>query len=235
MKSYLTIACLLTSALVATATTTTTFGTLSGATWGGSGIDNNNAEITTITVVDPFTQGDTVTLGLEANPRSTPGILGNNGAGTYFANPGSAAGHPTLANWNIGFFIGSAPNLTLSRYSFTLSYGLEGGSSFTFNPMLIGDNTGAPNSAQNSENLGFGFLSTPIGGFNPNASGTYDFTLSAYLGTTLLGSDSAKVVVGNGVPDGGNTMAMLGFAACGLLALKRLSNRRQLPATASEK
>lgn len=228
MKTSLTIACLLTSGLVAMATSTTTFGTLSGATWGGSGIDNNNAQITTITVSDPFTQGDVITLGLEANPRLTPGILANNGAGTYFAAPGSSAGHPTWANWNMGFYISSSPDNTLSRYSFTLTYGIEGGSSFTFNPMLIGDNTGAPNSAQNSENLGFAFLSIPIGGFDPNASATYDFTLNAYLGETFLGSDSAKVVVGNGVPDGGSTVIMLGFAACGLVVFKRVSNRRQL-------
>lgn len=221
MKTSLTIACLLSSGLVAMATSTTSFGTLSGATWGGSGIDNNNAEITVITVSDPFTQGDTITLGLEANPRLTPGILANDGAGTYFTAPGSSAGHPTWASWNMGFYIGSAPNNTLSRYNFTLTYGLQGGPSFTFDPMTIGDNTGAPNSAQNSENLGFSFLSVPIGGFNPNASGTYNFTLNAYLGTTLLGSDSAKVVVGNGVPDGGSTVAMLGFAACGLLVFKR--------------
>jgi hypothetical protein len=229
MKKYLTIASFFASGLVAMATSTTTFGTLSGATWGGSGIDNNNAEITTIPVADPFTAtGDTITLGLEANPRTVPGTLANNGAGTYFATTGSAAGHPTLANWNMGFFIGSSPNLTLSRYTFTLTYGLEGGSSFTFDPMIIGDNTGAPNSAQNSENLGFGFLSLPIGGFDPNAAGTYDFTLNAYLAGNLLGSDSAKVVVGS-VPDGGSTIAMLGLAACGLFVFKRASNRRQLP------
>jgi len=226
MKSYLTIFCLLSSGVAAMAVSTSTFGTLSGATWGGSGIDNNNAEITTITVADPFTQsGDTITLGLEANPRLQPGILGNDGAGTYFATTGSSAGHPTWANWNMGFYIGSSPDNTLSRYTFTLTYGLEGGSSATFDPMTIGDNTGAPNSAQNSENLGFSFLSLPIGGFNPDAIGTYDFTLTAYLDGRSLGSDSAKVVV-RSVPDGGNTIALLGFAAGGLFVLKRVSNRR---------
>jgi len=224
MKTSLTIACLLASGLVAMATSTTTFGTLSAATWGGSGIDNNNAQITTITV--PATAAASViTLGLEANPRLQPGILANNGAGTYFVAPGAAAGHPTWASWNMGFYIGASPDNTLGQYTFTLTYGLEGGSSATFDPMLIGDNTGAPNSAQNSENLGFSFLSVPIGGFDPNASGTYDFTLSAYLNGNLLGSDSAKVVVGS-VPDGGSTVAMLGFAACGLLVFKRVSNRR---------
>ena len=209
------------------ATSTTTFGTLSGATWGGSGIDNNNAVITTISNPNPLAQGGTVTLGLEANPRLTPGTLANDGVSTYYANPGSSAGHPTWANWNMGFYLGSSPNNTLSQYAFTLTYGMEGGASFTFDPMLILDNTGAPNSAQNSENLGFSFLSVPIGGFDPNASGVYDFTLNAYLGGTLLGSDSAKVVVGRSVPDGGNTMALLGFAACGLLVFKRASNRHQ--------
>jgi len=229
MKTSLTVACLLSSGLMAMATSTTSFGTLAGATWGGSGIDNHNAEITVITVSDPFTQGDTITLGLEANPRLTSGILANDGAGTYYTAPGSFPGHPTWATWNIGFYIGSTPDNTLSRYNFTLTYGLQGGPSFTFDPMTIGDNTGAPNSAQNSENLGFTFLSAPIGGFDPTASGTYNFTLNAYLGTTLLGSDSARVVVGNGVPDGGSTVAMLGFAACGLLIFKRASNRRLLP------
>jgi hypothetical protein len=206
------------------ATSTTTFGTLSAATWGGSGIDNNNAQITTITLPGNAA-ASVITLGLEANPRLQPGILANNGAGTYYAAPGAAAGHPTWASWNMGFYIGASPENTLGQYTFTLSYGLEGGGSFTFDPMLIGDNTGAPNSAQNSENLGFAFLSVPIGGFDPNASGVYDFTLNAYLNGILLGSDSAKVVVGS-VPDGGSTVAMLGLAACGLLVFKRASNRR---------
>ena len=234
MKKYLAIASLFASGLAAMATSTTTFGTLPGATWGGSGIDNNNAVITTINVSDPFTAGDVVTLGLEANPRSTPGVLANDGVSTYFATTGSPAGHPTLSTWNIGFFLGSSPNNTLSRYTFTLTYGLEGGTSFTFDPMTIGDNTGAPNSALNSENLGFGFLSVPIGGFNPNAAGIYDFTLDAYLGQEHLGSDSAKVVV-RSVPDGGSTIAMLGFAACGLFLFKRASNRRQLATSSSAK
>jgi len=234
MKTSLTIACLLTSGLVATATSVTTFGPLSGATWGGSGIDNNNAEITTITLPNPTgAAANVITLGLEANPRLTPGVLANNGAGTYFATPGSSAGHPTWANWNMGFYIGASPDNTLGQYTFTLTYGLEGGSSFTFDPMLILDNTGAPNTAQNSENLGFSFLSIPIGGFDPNAFGTYDFTLNAYAGQILVGSDSAKVVVGNGVPDGGNTLALLGFAACGLVAFKRASNRRQSASSAN--
>jgi hypothetical protein len=227
MKKYLIIASLLSSGLVAMATTTTTFGTLSDATWGGSGIDNNNAVITTITVADPFTQGDTITLGLEANPRSAPGVLANDGVNTYFASPGSPAGKPALALWNIGFYINATPNLVLSRYSFTLTYGLEGGSMVTFNPLSIGDNTGGPNSAQNSENLGFAFLSGPMGGFDPNASGIYDFILTARLGDVVLGSETARVNVGN-VPDGGSTFAMLGFAACGLIAFRYTAKRRQL-------
>jgi hypothetical protein len=219
MKTYLTIASLFASGAVAMATSVSSFGTLSAATWGGSGIDNNNATITTITT--PGTAAASViTLGLEANPRLTPGVLANNGVNTYYTAPGAAAGHPTWASWNMGFFIGAGPNNTLGLYSFTLTYGLEGGASATFDPLLIGDNTGAPNSAQNSENLGFAFLSIPIGGFDPNASGIYDFTLKAYLDGVLLGSDSAKVVVGS-VPDGGSTIAMLGFAACGLFVFKR--------------
>jgi hypothetical protein len=233
MKTYLTIACLFASGAVAMASSVSSFGTLSNATWGGSGIDNNNAEITTITL--PATAAaNVITLGLEANPRLQPGVLGNNGAGIYFVAPGAAAGHPTWASWNMGFFIGSTPDNSLSQYTFTLSYGLEGGGSFTFDPMLISDNKGGPNSAQNSENLGFGFLSVPIGGFDPNASGIYDFTLNAYLNGNLLGSDSAKVAVGN-VPDGGSTVAALGFAACALLIFKRASDRRQLRTVASAK
>src|SRR5256885_17164381 len=104
MKTYLTIASIFASGAVAMATSVTTFGTLSGATWGGSGIDNNNAEITTITL--PANAAATViTLGLEANPRLQPGILANNGAGTYFVAPGAAAGNPTWASWNMGFYI----------------------------------------------------------------------------------------------------------------------------------
>src|SRR3954462_8248317 len=77
--------------------TFTSFGTLATATFGGTGIPNTAVAVTT--VVD---QGNTITLGLTATPRFDDPAVGNNGAGTFTAQPGSDAAHgqPGYALWN---------------------------------------------------------------------------------------------------------------------------------------
>ena len=63
------------------------FGTLSGATFGGSGIPNNAVAISTYT----DDSGNVVTLGLTATPRYSAPAVGNDNAGTFYAMPGSAS------------------------------------------------------------------------------------------------------------------------------------------------
>ncbi len=86
-----------------------TFGTLSGATFGGSGIPNNAVAIT-------FGGDDDhdVTLGLTAHARFFNPTVTNDGAGTFFATPGANYGDPTFtttpsttlgATWNFAFYI----------------------------------------------------------------------------------------------------------------------------------
>jgi len=194
--------------------TTTTFGSLPSATFGGSGIPNGQVEITTISgISDPYVQSgsDTITIGESAHARfATPGNLANNGNGTYFADPGLQSGK---ALWNFDFDVSSSAGF-IARYTFTLTYGLEGGASTTINLLSsFGDSTGGPGSAQNSMNLGFLSQGGPIG-FDPNQLGIYDFTINAYEGDTHLGSDTVHINVGS-VPDGGNTLGLLGTSlAC---------------------
>lgn len=209
------------ASLTARATSvTTTFGPLPSATFGGNGIPNNAVEITTISgIPDGFVPAgsDTVTIGESAHARfATPGDLANNGAGTYFADPGSQSGK---ALWNFDFDVSSSANF-IDRYAFTLTYGLEGGTMTTINILTaFGDNTGGPGSAQNSMNLGFLSEGGPIG-FDPTQTGIYDFTIDAREGEALLGSDTIHVNVGH-VPDGGSTALMLGGACFGLILMRR--------------
>src|SRR5690606_11157788 len=101
----------------------TTFGTLSGATFGGKGIPNDSVTITTI--VDG---GLTITLGLTATPRfSNPAVsttgLDSNNVGIYYAVAGGDIDHgkPNYAKWNVSF---EAQGLT-ANYSISLLYDRE--------------------------------------------------------------------------------------------------------------
>lgn len=210
-------------------TVSSSFGPMAGATFGGSGIPNDAVEMTTISgISDPFVAAgsDTLTIGLSAHARfATPGDLQNNGAGTYDATTGTQLNsHGTpLALWNFDFDINSSAGF-VQRYQYTLTFGLEGGSSTSLNPITtFTDSTGGPGSFQNSENLGFPSLGSLIG-FNPNETGIYDVTIDAYEGATHLGSDTIHINVSS-VPDGGTTCGLLAAGFLGLLLVKRTAKR----------
>ena len=209
-------------------TVSTSFGSLPGATFGGSGIPNDAVEITTISgISDPFVQAgsDTLTIGLSAHARFSAGDLPNNGAGTYFANTGTQLNsHGTpLALWNFDFDISSSAGFA-SRYTYVLTYGLQGGSSASLDPVAtFTDSTGGPGSIQNSENLSFPSLGSLIG-FNPYQTGIYDVTINAFEGQTQLGSDTIHINVSS-VPDGGTTAGLLAAGFLGLLIIKRSAKR----------
>jgi len=216
-KIPLTVAVAIGVSLTASADTSTTFGSLPGATFGSHGVANNAVEITTITGLP---NSDAITLGLSANPRGALAPpVGNNGAGTFYAQPGLANGG---ALWDFNFDIAVA-NADLNNYQFKLFYGLDGTALASYSGLAtIPDDTGAPGSAQNSENLSFAFLGTAIG-FNPNAVGTYDFDLVAYnLAGTELGASDIRVQV----PDSSSSLGLLAIALPALAFQRRLTSRR---------
>jgi len=175
--------------------TYSTFGTLSGATFGGSGIANDAVAITTV-----YDGSNFITLGLTATQRYTNPVVTNNGAGTFYAQAGTSGG---VATWNFDYYFNIAGS-TFAGYKLNVYY--------DFNPNQ--DNTNLSHFSyfytpsgttvvQDSQNLGFGWLALPDynffdgfavypdGTFNPNAIGEYTFMLSV---TKVVGT--TEVVVG---------------------------------------
>lgn len=192
-------------------TTYDTFGTLSGATFGGTGIPNHAVAITTI--------GD-VTLGLTAHARYSNPTVSNDGAGTFYAVKGgdiySSPPQPGYARWNFGWYV---KNAGTSSYIVDLLY--------DFDPATATDEgllgkarapLGPSSLAQDSWNLGMSFLAisslfvTPPTylSFNPNVNGEYSFALILRDASTLAEKGRAAINV-NVVPDGGGTVALLGL------------------------
>ncbi len=198
-----------------------TFGPLAGATFGGSGIPNHSVAVST---------SGGVTLGLEAHQRYVGPDLVDNGAGTYWANPGP--GTPAnLSTWNFAFYglgSASAPGATARLfYDFDPAIGNDQSTLGYVNLGLLGLTPG-----QDSWNLGFSFLDTAIPGvvvpptypsFNPNAVGEYSFVLEAYNRDGQTIGRSAINVNTSAVPDSGSTFASLGLASLGLLAFRKFT------------
>lgn len=205
-----------------------TFGTLSGATFGGTGNPNNAVAITTIT-----SGSDTITLGLQAQQRYANPALANNGAGTFYATPGANYGNPanpsdktysTLlgATWNFDLY-GNLVDNSGATYSFILLYGKDGSPlvSLPFGSANFTETT------QNSENLDFATFGTAIG-FDPNADGQYDFELEAYNAAGTLLGDSAIIVDVGTVPDAATTAGLLGLGFLTLAVFGFRQNRLQV-------
>jgi hypothetical protein len=209
MKKYLTLASIFLSGGITLLATTITpsgtpLGTLSGATFGGTGIPNTDVEITTV----PAGQGQ-ITLGLTATARYSNPALANDGAGTFFATAGQNTGldglpHTIGPTWNFDYYI-NADNVT-GGYTFQLIY--------SDNTTGVSTTLALP-AGQDSWNLSMGFLNTI--GFNPNAAGVYGFELNALnVDGHVVGSTAINVDVGS-VPDGTSTAGLLGFGIVGLV------------------
>lgn len=196
------------------------FGTLSGATFGGSGIPNDNVAITTILT----STGKTVTLGLTATQRYDNPAPTNDGAGNFFApaGPDSNSTNPisSYAKWNVGFFIGIDPDAGLedvfAGYSIRLYYDrdpLSGNDADDF--LFLGE-------GQDSWNLGMNLFNLDGGSFDPSAIGEYGFALvlNKKSGNFITGYTTQEVgrsaILVNSIPDGGITLVLLGLGLSGL-------------------
>ncbi len=221
------LACALSAAAAPIIPTFTTFGTLAGATFGGSGIPNNAVAITNLTGL---------TLGLTATPRFFAPSPTNNGLGVFNAlagvspNPPSSAADP-YALWNFSFFAGGT---AVANTFFRLFYDFNGAIGNDQNTHGVigfaGNAAGTP--SQNSFNLGMDFLAVtnsfpgvvapaPASVFNPNAAGQYTFALAAYASSTGAELGRSAIVVNvQAVPEPG-TFALAGLALLGLAAARR--------------
>jgi hypothetical protein len=221
--------------------TYSTYGTLAGATFGGTGIPNDDVAISTVA----GTGGDVITLGLTAFKRYANPEVGDDNMGTFFATPGVNDGldfpsHSLGTTWGFGYYIdvktagGGAGSI--GNYWFDLLY--------DFNPGVGTDDStlgrlhltnwaaayGAASTFQDSQNLYFGFLGTDITGyvakptylpFNANAGGEYSFSLRAYTSSTAATPLGESAIQVNVVPDGGTSATLLGSALLGLGFLRR--------------
>lgn len=213
----------------------TTFGTLAGATFGGTGIPNSAVAITTISDVD-----NTITLGMTAHARYSNPVVTSNGNGDFYATVGlndGLVGSPDQgATWNFATYIDISGGGVLRDYAFELLYdfdpapandeathGIINISSFLQAFGQLGNTR-----AEGSQNLAFGFLAidnlpfvdAPGVAFNPFATGKYTFSLRVSADQAQLGETNIRVNVDT-VPEP-STLAMIGLALLSLIGLGRL-------------
>lgn len=222
----------------------TSWGSLPAATFGGTGIPNTSVAKTEVFING--LSGEQITLGLTAHGRYFNPTVSDNGAGEYYAGTGSNCGVATDpigcpstsqgSLWNFAFYINAVgPGVDLADYQFTLYYDFDPGANtllasmgtININNAIIagGGNPAALNTVQDSQNLLFGFLDTPIAGvivpptypsFNPNVAGEYNFyigfqktNLPIFAG--IVGIDVNVVPVPGAVWLLGSALGLLGW------------------------
>lgn len=206
-----------------------TFGPLPQATFGGMGIPND-------AVAQSSFEGTGI-LALSATERFSNPPVGDNGAGTYSAEPGFNDGTPGSTSgllgslWNFNFYIEAPTGQVLEDFIFTLRYDFDPGLNTPESELGTIDLVFLPGTvAQTSQNNLFGFLATPgpgitppsFGPFDPDVPGQYSYILTAsVLDGTELGRVAIDVNVGLPEPA---TLALFGLGLAGLAFVRR---RRQ--------
>jgi hypothetical protein len=179
-----------------------TFGPLDVATFGGTGIPNDEVAISSQFSNSNINGTSLITVAMSATQRYGNPALTNDGAGTYFAGagsntgPGSPLGTAEGALWNFNYYINIESTIgeTLADYDITLFYdfnpafdnGPAGLGTINITNAILGSATPTISLVEGSQNLMFSFLATdvtgvinaPAGSFDPNAIGEYNFGIS---------------------------------------------------------
>lgn len=215
--AVLAAAVLSSTAAFATPVTTsyTTFGTLAGATFGGTGIPNTDVAITSIS------NGQAV-LGLSATQRYSNPAVRSDDDGIFHA----VAGGDTLdkassqARWNFDYYIGGS-NVNGYTYKLLADFDPATGTDLSNYVDLSGYLAFVPLgfNRQNSLNLG-NLLTSASSSFDPTVSGQYGFVLEAInKDGREVGRSSILVDVGN-VPEPAS-YALVGIALAGMAVAAR--------------
>jgi MYXO-CTERM domain-containing protein len=186
----------------------------------GSGNSNTNFVVSTQTE----SNSNVVELGIKGKQRffgDTLPITGN----VYEAQPGFSATSssnpaldPTRAWWNFDYSANLGTRSTNDTIVTISIQDIQGDiASFDITAATLPTGSPALSVIQNSWNIGFAFLSTPLAGFDPSLPGDYTLTISARDLNTNAGLGSATAIV-RVVPTPG-AAALLGMG--GLLAMRR--------------
>ena len=217
-----------------------TFGPLDDATFGGTGIPNDEVAISS-----QFSNGTSlITVAMSATQRYGNPALTNDGLGTYFAGtgsntgPGSPSGTGVGALWNFNFYINiDSTTETLADYDITIFYDFDTafdngpaglGTINITNAILGGPDPTTTTLVEGSENLMFGYLASgipglvnaPAGAFDPNALGEYNFGIS--VGQSGWGVENVRMDV-QVVP----VPAAVWLFGSGLLGLVGMARRKK--------
>lgn len=175
-----------------------TFGPLPAASFGGNGIPNDTVAVSSFESTNRNGNNlGTITLGLTAHQRYSNPPLTNDGAGTFYADPGMNDGLVSSSQgalWNFGWYIAGD---NLSSYSYEMLYDTDAGigtdesALASFNPdaffgLVYGGKHG-------SQNLIFSLFGNS---FDPMAEGEYSFVLRALRNGDEAGRVAINVVVG---------------------------------------
>ena len=205
-----------------------TFGPLSQANFGGTGIPND-------AVAQSAFEGTGI-LALSATERFDNAPVGDDGAGTYFAEPGFNDGTPgsfsgTLgALWNFNVYIEAPTGLLLEDFIFTLRYDFDPGLDTPESELGQIDLFNQPGTVlEGSQNNLFDFLATPAIGltppdfvpFDPDVPGQYSYILSAFSSPDGPAVASVAIDVNVGQLPEPATLALFGLGLAGLAIARR--------------
>jgi hypothetical protein len=223
----------------------TEFGLFERATFGGDGIPNDPVAYSDF-ILD---NGDVLTLGLSATNRFQNPVLGNDGAGTFFAEGGMNNGIPgepgPESTWNFSFFAeirdtdGNAitmpdPNSTFSAlglklyYDLDAAFGTDKSDLGTIDIGVFDALTGGNGTLfQTSQNASFAYLSVDNAGFNEAPTFTSFNPNAGGEYSFALGFDGGQVAINVEVSEvsapASALILLIGMAGLGALRLRKAS------------